>query len=110
LGTSPLSFPDLSTQQNHIGNKCRSIILSKQILLIPLKKINMTTIKLTINERTGKGKHLLALLKELAKSDKDIILIENENEPNSETLKAMKEAEVGLVTMVDSVDELFNSI
>ena len=74
-----------------------------------LEKINMTTVKLTINERTGKGKHLLALLKELAKSDKDI-LIENENEPNSETLKAMKEAEAGLVTMVDSVDELFNSI
>ena len=69
----------------------------------------MTTIKLTINERTGKGKHLLALLKELAKSDKDI-LIDNLNYPNRETLKAMEEAEVGLVTMVDSVDELFNSI
>ncbi len=69
----------------------------------------MTTIKLTINERTSKGKHLLALLKELAKSDTDII-IENENEPNSETLKAMKEAETGRVTMVDSVDELFDSI
>lgn len=69
----------------------------------------MTTIKLTINERTGKGKHLLALIKELAKSDKDI-LIENFNDPNRETLKAMKEAEAGLVTMVDSVDELFNSI
>ena len=69
----------------------------------------MTTIKLTINERTGKGKHLLALLKELAKSDKDI-LIDNLNYPNRETLKAMEEVEVGLVTRVDSVDELFNSI
>ena len=69
----------------------------------------MTTIKLTINEKTGKGKHLLALLKELAKSDKDIHLVQ-EHEPNSETLKAMKEAEAGSVIMVDSVDELFNSI
>ena len=69
----------------------------------------MTTIKLTVNERTGKGKHLLALLKEIAKSDKDI-LIEKVNEPNRETLKAMKEAEAGHVTMVDSIDELFNSI
>lgn len=69
----------------------------------------MTTIKLTINERTGKGKHLLALLRELAKSDKDI-LIENLNFPNRETLKAMEESESGLVTMVYSVDELFNSI
>ena len=69
----------------------------------------MTTIKLTINERTGKGKHLLALLKEIAKSDKDIV-IEKFNEPNRETLKAMKEAEAGQVTMVESVDELFNSI
>lgn len=72
------------------------------------KKI-MTTIKLTVNERTGKGKHLLALIKEIAKSDKDI-LIENVYEPNRETLKAIKEAEAGLVTMVGSVDELFNSI
>jgi len=69
----------------------------------------MTTIKLTINERTGKGKHLLALLKEIAKTDKDI-LIESINEPNSETIKAMKEAEAGHVTMIESVDELFNSI
>ena len=69
----------------------------------------MTTIKLTVNERTGKGKHLLALIKEIAKSDKDI-LIENVYEPNRETLKAIKEAEAGLVTMVASVDELFDSI
>jgi hypothetical protein len=69
----------------------------------------MTTIKFTINERTGKGKHLLALLKELAKTDKDI-LIENWDFPNRETLKAMKKAESGLVMMVNSVDELFNSI
>ena len=76
---------------------------------INLTKKMMTTIKLTVNENTGKGKHLLALIKELAKSDKDI-LIENFNDPNRETLKAMKEAEAGLVTMVDNIDELFNSI
>jgi hypothetical protein len=69
----------------------------------------MTTIKLTINERTGKGKHLLALIKELAKSDNDIC-IERLNQPNPKTIKAMKDVEAGLVTMVDSIDELFNSI
>lgn len=69
----------------------------------------MTTIKLTINEKSNKGKHLLALLREMAKSDKDI-LVEKINEPNTETIKAMKEAEAGHVTMVDSIDELFDSI
>jgi hypothetical protein len=69
----------------------------------------MTTIKLTINEKTGKGKHLLALLKEIAKSD-DNILIENVIEPNRETKMAMKDTAAGRVTMVKTIDELFDSI
>ena len=69
----------------------------------------MTTIKLTINEKTGTGKHLLALLKEIAKSDENI-LIENLNEPNFETKMAMNETSSGRVTIVNSVDELFDSI
>lgn len=69
----------------------------------------MTTIKLTVNEKSSKGKHLLALLREMAKSDKDI-LVEKVNEPNRETINAMKAAEAGHVTMVKSVDELFDSI
>ena len=69
----------------------------------------MTTIKLIINEKTGKGRHLLALIKEIAKLDNDI-QVEDLHEPNSETLKAMREVESGRGTMVKSVDELFNSI
>lgn len=45
----------------------------------------------------------------MAKSDK-VFLVEKVNEPNAETIKAMKETEVGHVTKVDNVDELFDSI
>jgi len=69
----------------------------------------MTTIKLTINEKTGSGKHLLALIKEIAKLDNEIV-VENFYEPNRETLKAIKDVDSGDVTMVSSVDELFDSI
>ena len=69
----------------------------------------MTTIKLTINEKTGKGKHLLALIKEIAKSDENI-LIENLNQLNRETKKAMKDTASGRVIMIKTVDELFDSI
>ena len=69
----------------------------------------MTTIKLTINEKTGSGKHLLALIKEIAKLDNEI-QVEDLREPNRETIKAIKDVESGHVTFVKSVDELFNSI
>ena len=69
----------------------------------------MTTIKLTINEKTGSGKHLLALIKEIAKLDNEIV-VENFYEPNRETIKAIKDVDSGHVTLVKSVDELFDSI
>ena len=69
----------------------------------------MTTIKLTINEKTGSGKHLLALIKEIAKLDNEIV-VENFYEPNRETIKAIKDVDSGHVTMASSVDELFDSI
>ncbi len=69
----------------------------------------MTTIKLTINEKTGKGKHLLALIKEIAKSD-DNIHIEKLHEPNRETIMAMNDTSAGRVTLVNTIDELFDSI
>jgi len=69
----------------------------------------MTTIKLTINENAGSGKHLLALIKEMAKLDNHIV-VEDLHEPNRETLKAIKDIESGNVTMAKTVDELFNSI
>jgi hypothetical protein len=69
----------------------------------------MTTLKLTLNENTGKGKQLLALISEMAKND-DSIYIENINEPNNKTIKAMKDAEAGKVTKIKDVNEFFNSI
>jgi len=66
-------------------------------------------IKLIINEKTGKGRHLLALIKEIAKLDNDI-QVEDFHEPNRETLKAIRDVDSGHVTMANSVDELFNSI
>ena len=69
----------------------------------------MTTIKLIINEKTGKGRHLLALIKEIAKLDDDV-QVEDLHEPNRGTLKAMREVESGRGIMVRSVDELFDSI
>ncbi|HKK80694.1 MAG TPA: hypothetical protein VJ909_00515 [Prolixibacteraceae bacterium] len=69
----------------------------------------MTTLKLTLNEKSGKGKQLLDLLSEMAKND-DSIQVEDINEPNEETRKAMKDAEDGKVTKIENIDELFNSI
>jgi hypothetical protein len=69
----------------------------------------MTTLKLTLNENSGKGKQLLALLSEMAKND-DSIRIEDINEPNKRTIKAMKDAEAGKVKKIDNIDEFFNSI
>jgi len=74
-----------------------------------VKKIAMTTLKLTLNEKSGKGKQLLDLLSEMAKND-DSIQVEDINEPNEETRKAMKDAEDGKVTKIENIDELFNSI
>ena len=69
----------------------------------------MTTLKLTLNENTGKGKQLLALLLEMAKND-DSICIEYNNDPNNNTKKAMQDTENGKVTMIEDVNEFFNSI
>ena len=67
----------------------------------------MATIQVKIKTNTKRGKYLLGLLKEMAKTGRDI---EFEHIPNDETIKAMKEAEQGKATKVNSVDELFDSI
>lgn len=69
----------------------------------------MTAIKLTFIRETNNGKHLLALIRDIAKSDKNI-LVEELDEPNIETQKAMKDAENGRVTMIQNIDELFDAI
>jgi hypothetical protein len=67
----------------------------------------MSTITVKISSTTRRGKYLSDLLKEMSKTGKDIKI---EHIPNSETIKAMKDAEHGKVTAVNSVDELFGSI
>ncbi|MCA1758992.1 MAG: hypothetical protein LC658_04400 [Bacteroidales bacterium] len=67
----------------------------------------METIHLKIRTNTKRGKHLLGLLREMAKTGRDI---EFEHIPNDETIKAMKEAEEGEVMEASSIDELFDSI
>lgn len=67
----------------------------------------MATVQVKIKTNTKRGKYLYGLLKEMAKTGRDI---EFEHNPNDETIKAMKEAEEGKVTEASSVDELFNSI
>lgn len=67
----------------------------------------METVHLKIRTNTKRGKHLLGLLREMAKTGRDI---EFEHIPNQETIKAMKEAEEGEAMEASSIDELFDSI
>jgi len=67
----------------------------------------MATVQVKIKTNTKRGKYLYGLLKEMAKTGRDI---EFEHIPNDETIKAMKDAEQGKGTKVNSVDELFDSI
>ncbi len=67
----------------------------------------MSTVIVKINTATKRGEHILGLLREMAKTGKDIQL---EPTPNKTTLKAMKDAETGRTRKVKTVDELFDSI
>jgi len=67
----------------------------------------MATITVKINNTTKRGKHVIGLLRELAKTGKDIHL---ENIPNAATIKAIKDAEEGRVVKIKSLDELFDAI
>lgn len=67
----------------------------------------MATITVKINNTTRRGKYVIGLLRELARTGKDIHL---ENTPNAETIKAIKDAEEGRVVKIKSIDELFDAI
>ena len=67
----------------------------------------MATITVKINNTTRRGKHVIGLLCELARTGKDIQL---ENTPNAKTIKAIKDAEEGRVVKIKSIDELFDAI
>lgn len=67
----------------------------------------MSTITIKISNTTKRGKYIVGLLREMAKTGKDI---EIENIPNAETIKAMKDAENGNTVTVENIDEFFDSI
>lgn len=69
----------------------------------------MGTVTVKISTSSKKGKHLVGLIQELAKTDKGIEVFDSPV-PNKITLKALKEAEKGNVRQAKDVDELFNSI
>jgi len=73
----------------------------------------MAAYTVIINPRTNKTKHLLALIREMAKGEKYITIEpenEPENEPNEETLKAMQEAEKGGLKKHRSVSALLKEL
>jgi hypothetical protein len=64
----------------------------------------MGTVTVKINPKTTRGKHLLALLQDMAKDGNDIIF---EDTPNEVTEKAIKQVNSGKVTRVKNKEELF---
>jgi len=65
----------------------------------------MATYTITISDRTNKTKHLLGLIKEIAKTEKDYISIGFT--PNPETVKALEDSSSGRVTKTKTKDEFF---
>jgi len=68
----------------------------------------MATFTITISDRTNKTKHLLGLIKEMAKTENKYISIEHT--PNSETRKAIEDSKLGKVTKTRSKKDFFNKL
>lgn len=67
----------------------------------------MATVTVTINSKSKRGKHLIALLSDMAKQGNDIQL---ENVPNDETVKAIKDARAKKGFKAENVDDLFKQL
>lgn len=63
----------------------------------------MSTVTVRINSKSKRGKHILAILADMAKLGNDIEL---ENIPNAETVKAIEEVRKGNVTKCENVADL----
>lgn len=65
----------------------------------------MATFSITINDRSNKAKHIIGLLKEIAKTEK---FIEIEQKPNEETLSAINDVilKKGITKTKNSKDSL----
>ena len=67
----------------------------------------MATVTVKINSKSKRGKHLIALLSDMAKHGNDIQL---ENEPNDETIKAINNARAKKGFKADNIDDLFKQM
>lgn len=63
----------------------------------------MSTVTVRINSKTKRGKHILAILSDMAKLGNEI---EIENIPNAETVKAIEDVRKGNVTKCENVADL----
>ena len=67
----------------------------------------MATVTVKINNKSKRGKHLIALLSDMAKHGNDIQL---EEIPNAETVKAINDAHAKKGFKAKNVDELFKQL
>jgi antitoxin component of RelBE/YafQ-DinJ toxin-antitoxin module len=67
----------------------------------------MATVKVTIDSKSKRGKHLIALLSDMAKHGNDIQL---ENVPNNETIKAINDARAKKGFQAENIDDLFKQL
>ena len=67
----------------------------------------MTTVTVKINSKSRRGKHILAILSDMAKHGNDIQL---ENIPNTETIKAINDARTKKGFKAENVDDLFKQL
>lgn len=67
----------------------------------------METVTVKISPQTLRGKHLIALLHDMAKEGNDIVF---EGIPNIVTRKAMHDIDSGKVTRVKNSGELFEKL
>jgi hypothetical protein len=65
----------------------------------------MATYTITISDKTNKTKHLLGLIKEMAKTENGNIIVEHA--PNAETLKALADSKSGKVIKANSKEDFF---
>ena len=67
----------------------------------------MATVAVTIDSKSKRGKHLIALLSDMAKHGNDIQL---ENLPNDETIKAINDARAKKGFKAENIDDLFKQL
>jgi hypothetical protein len=89
------------------GNKVNSLSFLAPLysFLCTFVKKAMATYTITINDRTNKTKHLLGLIKEIAKTETKYISVEHS--PNAETIKALEDAKLGRVTKTKGKKDFF---